>query len=100
MTKKITLATLKSFIRKNGDNMLVNVKSSFDGMVDGCTANNNGFLKAQPTEREYLKENNLGFAGIWVVGSGRDYIKSYNENNMKGFEVSNCCGRFIVAIAS
>jgi len=31
---KITRTTLKSFIKKNSDNLFVKVESSFDGMTD------------------------------------------------------------------
>ena len=36
---KITKATVKSFIKKNIDDMYINVRSSFDGMTDGLESN-------------------------------------------------------------
>lgn len=44
--KKATMATIKSFVKKNRENLLINVKSSFDGMIDGLSYINNGFQKA------------------------------------------------------
>lgn len=94
---KPTRATLKSFIRKNKDNMFVSEKSRFDGMVD-CVmpTSNNGFSKA--IEAEHFHENNIGIQGVWCVGGGRDYITPYEKDGFKGFDVYNCCGHFIVAV--
>ena len=97
---KTTLATLKSFIRKNGNEMFINVKSSFDGMIDGFSSEESGFSSAQRAKTETEIENNLGYSGIWIVSGGMDYIQTYNDNNMTGFEVSNCCGCFVVAVAA
>ena len=102
--KKITAATFKSFVRKNAANLQINVKSSFDGMTDGCEQRNGGFgpVKSYRDYSEYIfdaaDKHTLGAAGIWLVGSSRDYFRPFNENGMTGIEVSNCCGRFIVAI--
>lgn len=35
--KKITRATIKSFVKKNKDQLYISNKSDFDGMVDGVT---------------------------------------------------------------
>jgi hypothetical protein len=93
---KPTRATLKSFIKKNFDNMFVSEKSRFDGMVD-CVmpSGDNSFTKAlRPT---YPHDNNMNVQGVWCVGGGRDYITPYEKDGFKGFDVSNCCGHFIVA---
>ena len=96
--KKITLATVKSFIRKNSNNLFINVKSSFDGMTDGCEPCNNGFMVAVPAQDHI--ENNLGINGAWVVGSSRDYFTPYFKDGFSGIEVYNCCGKFILAVKS
>lgn len=93
---KTTKATIKSFVRKNSDNLLINVKSSFDGMIDGCAYYNDGFQKVQPDEGN--ERNTLGISGAWFVNGSRDYFTPYNENGFTGYEVSNCCGHFILAI--
>lgn len=41
--KKITLTTVKKFVKDNADKLFINVKSSFDGMTDGCESRHNGF---------------------------------------------------------
>ena len=93
--KKITKATLKSFVRRNDGKLFVNVKSSFDGMTDGCESRNGGF---QPQRTADFADHTLGIAGIWLVGSSRDYFKAYDKDDYEGIEVSNCCGYFIVAV--
>jgi hypothetical protein len=93
---KTTKSTIKSFISKNINNLFINVTSSYDGMVDGCTSNHNGFTKAAKDDANV--RNTLGIAGAWFVNGSRDYFENYNENGFIGFSVSNCCGRFILAV--
>lgn len=96
MTKKITKATFKSFLKNAQiENLFINVKSSFDGMTDSCEQRNGGFKPAQKTDSHI--EYTLGFNGIWIVGGGRDYFQVFESNGFKGFEVFNACGSFIVA---
>ena len=96
MTKKITRATFKSFIKKNTGKLFVNVKSRFDGMTDGCESVNGGFSAAIATDDH--AEHTLGISGLWLVG-GRDWFSSYEDDKFTGIEYSNCCGRGIVAVA-
>ena len=93
--KKITKATLKSFVKKNKGQLFINVTSSFDGMTDGCESVKGGFRPEQTTDFE---KNTLGVKGIWLVGSSRDYFRPYNDEGFEGIEVYNCCGRFVVAV--
>jgi hypothetical protein len=92
---KITKATLKSFIKKNKDNLYINVKSKFDGMTDSCESAHNGFSKAQKDNS--FDKNKLGYKGIWLVHGSGNYFREYEDMILKGIEVYNCCGRFIVA---
>jgi hypothetical protein len=98
--KKITLATFKSFVRKNADNLMVKNKSSFDGMTDCVEHNANAeFRPARPSDWSIkFPKNTLGIQGIYLVGSSRDYFSPFNEYGMKGISVYNCCGSFVVAI--
>lgn len=102
--KKITAATFKSFVRNNAANLQINVKSAFDGMTDGCEPCKNGFkpAKAYRDQTAFIfdaeDKHSLGASGIWLVGQSRDWFQAYNQDGMTGIEVSNCCGRFIVAI--
>jgi len=93
---KITKSTVKSFINKNFDNLLINLKSSFDGMYDCCMPIGNEFKKA--TKAAEYKDHNLGINGAWFVGQSRDYFTLYETDQLTGIEVSNACGHFIIAI--
>ena len=46
--KRITIATIKAFVKKNKSNLLINIRSSFNGMTDCCepVSIKNGFVKA------------------------------------------------------
>ena len=97
-TTKATRTTLKTFIRKSGKSLLISVRSTFDGQVDGCReTNSREFNPALLAERTC--DNNYGIQGAWLVLGGRDWIESYEDATHIGYEVSNCCGRFILAVA-
>lgn len=93
--KKITLATFKSFARRNKGELFVNVNSSFDGMVDGCTSQHYGFVPV--TEHADHAENTLGIPGVWLVHGSRDHFTAYDDGVYAGIKVCNCCGHFILA---
>jgi hypothetical protein len=96
-TKKITITTVKSFIKANCDKLYINVTSSFDGMTDMCESQHEGFKKVTTFTADH-REYSKGIAGAWFVGDSRDYLSFYSENGFEGIKVSNCCGRFILAI--
>lgn len=88
---KVTMATIKSFIRKNGDNLFVKIKTSFDGMTDGIEEVNSDWKSVK-------QEDAIGFNGVYCVGHSRDCIREFETDTHKGFAVSNCCGSGIIAI--
>jgi hypothetical protein len=94
--KKITLATVKKFVRENKGELFINVKSAFSGMTDGCEYRNNGFELAKPTTDHI--DHTLGISGAWLVGSSRNYFTPYNDGELTGITVSNSCGHFVLAI--
>ena len=107
---KITLATFKKFIRENEAKLFINVESDFDGMTDCVQACKGGFKKLEKEDerKEYpfkpynmnasgVSENTLGFKGVWLVGSSRDYFSAYEEGVFVGIRVLNSCGSYIVA---
>jgi hypothetical protein len=102
--KKPTVATLKSFIRKNEGKILINVKSSFDGMTDSVESLSGGFrpLEKKNQKQIFVTDHNsnptLGYKGVWLVGCSRDHVKPFSEDGLRGFDVHNSCGRWIVAI--
>lgn len=95
---KPTMATVKSFIKKNDGKLFINCKSSFDGMVD-CVmpCEDGGFKPVQKDERGFY-ENTKGISGAWFVRNSQDFIKTYDADKFKGFKISNCCGSFILAV--
>jgi hypothetical protein len=96
---KITVATVKSFIRKHPD-ALIKVQSDFDGMTD-CVCNDPEAewhpLEKRDPEHAFEKTT-LGYKGVWFVGHSRDWVRAYDDDGMTGFEVTNSCGCWIVAI--
>jgi hypothetical protein len=95
---RITIAHLKSFLKKNETNIYVKVCSRFDGMQDMVDyIENPTFSKVEYSENTY--SNALGFAGVYCVGSSRDTISIYEDDNLTGYHVYNCCGSFTVATA-
>ena len=93
---KITLTTVKSFIRKHQADLLISSRSTFDGMVDGCRST--GEKEFSPAVgAEYFHSNNMGLAGAWFVFDSRDHFSPYEDDEVSGIEVYNCCGNFILA---
>lgn len=96
LSKKATVATVKSFVRKNRQSLLVKTTSSFDGTVDGVRqCEDLGFSPAVTADHV---EHTMGVQGAWLVGGSRDYIKPFREGGFEGYEVYNCCGNFRVAV--
>lgn len=96
-TTKVTLATLKAFLRANDGKLYVNQMSSFDGMTDCVQQCEGGFRKVEDPI-DLSKSNTLGVRGLWLVGGSRDYIARYDKDGFIGMQVSNCCGSAVVAI--
>ena len=95
---KPTLATLKSFVKKNSDQLFLKMMGSFDGMIDGIYYEKNPpFIHTLPGSAGF-SENTLGFSGIWLVGGSRDHISTFQTKSFIGYEVYNSCGSFVVAI--
>ncbi|GAG76104.1 unnamed protein product [marine sediment metagenome] len=94
---KITLTTIKSFIRRHPNVLHIKNLSYFDGMVD-CVMSVDGakFRPVKPAETNL--DHNLGVAGAWFVKRSRDYFKPYKDDDFQGFEIFNSCGSFILAI--
>lgn len=89
--KKTTLATVKSFVRKNAENLFVKVESSFDGMTDCVEKVEDDFRKVN-TEDVFDTR-----VGVFISDTTRNYIKPFENEDFKGFSISNCCGSGIIA---
>ena len=120
--KKITKTIFKSLLKKNAGNLFIQYISDFDGMsdcVEYTPSNKRKFIpleKATVSESDYqyglengripeeiearffANENTLGYKGVWLVGSSRDYFTAFDNGEFEGIEVYNCCGGFVVAI--
>lgn len=94
--KKITIATVKSFIQRNREDLYINVRSEFDGMTDGIESRHDGFRPAQWVTQS--PQNDFGVGGAWFVGSSRDSLRLYEDDTYVGIEVYNACGSFILAV--
>jgi len=95
MATKITLATVKGFIKKNNE-IYIKVESNFDDMTDCCEKLNDEFSLIGTTSTN--KENTFGISGAWFVLRGGDYFSAFENETYKGIEVYNCCGSFILAV--
>lgn len=96
-SKKITLATLKAFAKKNSENLFAKVKGEFDGMTD-CVQSNKGakFFKTEVTKPDDHSYFRTGIRGIYTVGGSRDYFTFYEDEKFYGIEVYNCCGSSVL----
>lgn len=109
-TRKITVATVKAFIRRNRHRLLVNTRSTFDGMQDMVVANDRqGWAPAEVATQydektgEFVPVNedsprSLGLQGIWFVGDSGDRCQRVEKDGVHGYEVNNCCGSWQVGV--
>lgn len=97
-TKKITLATLKSFAKRNENKIFSKEKSSFSGMTDCVESVNGNWKNSKITESNENQFYQTGISGIYTVGRSCDYFTIYEDNIYFGIEVYNCCGTTILAI--
>src|SRR5690606_18868516 len=86
-TKKITRATIKSFIKRQKavHNLYFKPLSHFDGMIDGIRYEKGEFRPVR--EPETTNDYNLGINGAWFVGRSRDYFTEYSDNSFIGYKV-------------
>ena len=85
---KITIATIKKFIKENKDNLYIKTKDRFDGMYD-CVMEREDQSWHKVTY-DPTNTYGLGIPGAFFVKSSRDYFTPI-EN---GYEVYNACGTF------
>ena len=103
--KKVTISTIKSFIKREAasGNLYIRNDSDFDGQTD-CVQHNDSpaFRKVTllaPSQFSTDTNNRLSIPGAWFVGGSRDYFTPYADDKYIGYEVYNCCGSFILAMA-
>jgi hypothetical protein len=93
--KKLTLTTIKSFIKREvtAGRLYIKKKSDFDGMVDCVMSCDSDWKKVDSFNFE--EKNTYGIHGAWFIG--RDLINTYSDDTFIGYEVYNCCGSFLLA---
>lgn len=98
-TKRVTMATIKAFIRKNQGQLQIRNKSHFDGMTD-CVeeCKSPAFRAVQPPDNASHLAHTLGIRGAWFVGQSRDYFTRFENQYYFGYEISNSCGSFVLAV--
>jgi hypothetical protein len=96
-TKKITLATLKSFAKRNKDRLFVKNLSDFNGMSD-CVEQNESPSWSKTKILENTNFYKTGIDGVYTVGNSRDYFQIYEDKTYLGIKVYNCCGSCILAV--
>jgi len=96
--KKITRATIKSFIKREqkNNNLYIKTKSSFSGMTDMVEKVNDNFRQVDMVNFERV--NDFDIRGLWLVGHGGDLFNNYSDDNYIGYEIYNCCGTSIIAM--
>lgn len=81
----ITRTTFKTFLKKNANALLVKRSSQFDGMTDCVeTIHDASFC---PSDAD------AAMSGL----IGRDSFSAFEDNQLVGIRVYNCCGSFTVA---
>lgn len=83
--KKITLTTIKSFIKRQLKNENLYIKNE-----------NNDWRKALAAQIH--TDYNQGVSSAWFVRGSRDYFTEFANDLYIGYEVSNSCGSFILAM--
>ena len=97
--KKITRTTIKSFIKKNFDDLYISTRTRFNGMIDCVDAGADHSLhKGERDERERFHDTSLGIKNAYFVGNSRAYFQLYDLDGFKGYEIYNCVGSFILAV--
>jgi hypothetical protein len=104
-SKKITLTTIKSFIKASGDQLHISCLTRFDGMTDGTEqCKDRSFRPAVAPNRDGKpfrslgRDNTLGIQGAWFVFDSRDHFTAFDDGTFAGYRVYNCCGSFILAV--
>ena len=94
---KITMSTVKSFIRKNREALLISCTSRFDGSTDMVeNVEFPTFCKARTDD--HYPAHTLGIAGAFFAGGGQDLIRPLQSSEYVGFSISNAARSFELAV--
>jgi hypothetical protein len=95
MSKKFTMASMKSFVKK-ANGLQIFKQSSFDGMTDCveiCADQN--WKNVDISKIDVTDKYRMGISGAWFVGGGGDYFTTKEvDGKVVEVEIYNCCGNF------
>lgn len=95
---KVTLSTIKAFVRKNEGRLHIKEKSRFDGMVDCVMPTGDGAFHPALKDERGFTDNTMDIQGAWFVKGSRDWFTPYEDEKFVGYDISNCCGSFTLAV--
>ena len=99
--KKITRATVKSFIRRHRDHLFIRIDSSKSD--DDCKRPIHGATFNAATVSNCADRDTLGVEGAWFLGKGfvgGDYFQSFQREGYEGIAVSTYLSDFVLAVRS
>ena len=99
--KKLNLRDVKRLIKSNAFDLHIKNISGFDPLTDGLTTDYSATFRRALVDNpsdSMPRENTLGVSGAWFILQSRDYFMPYEDDKFAGIEVSNGCGRFILAV--
>jgi len=86
---KFTRASLKSWIKKNKDNLYIKKTSSFNGMIDCVdSVEDPKNIRVESERIDFTKKHDFWIVGLWLVPGSRN---SFDLDNNE-VRVYNCCG--------
>jgi len=98
--KKITRATLKSFIEKNKDNLFINVQSVFDNAHkrNGMESSLEGWVEAKETPCN--NDTTFEIEHVLIVRgcTGGNNFYYFDDGVYQGIGYRNCAGNGIIAV--
>ena len=93
---KVTMATVKAFVRKNKGRIYVRNLSDFNAMTDCVERSADREFYLAEVEEDSM--HTLGVKGAWFVLSSRDRMMPIESDEFVGFHVYNSCGSFDLAV--
>lgn len=99
---KVTLATVKSFLKKNDGNLYFQEHSRFDGMTDCVQSSDSKDFSKLEGKFDPEDKSQCGFNGVWFVRGSRDSFTKVTivsqSGTYEGYHCYNCCGSWTVAV--
>jgi len=87
--RKFTLASLKSFIKKNEKTLYIKVNSSFNGMNDSVETVKSDLMQVNAEKIDFTRKRTFWINGLQLVGHSDDKFEI--SKNGKAVNIFNCC---------